>query len=636
MLKQTLLWIAIFLLGAAAAAAQPGQFVEAPQFATGVNPQAVASGDFRGDGKVDLVVANSTSNTISVLLGNGDGTFRAKVDYPTGSAPQGVAVGYFSNSGKLDIAVTDSASNTVSIFLGNGDGSFQKKVDYATGTQPWGIAVGDFNKDGNLDLVVTNAHDDTVSILLGKGDGTFNLQVGKNPPTTFNPVSVVVVDLNQDGNLDLAVAGNNSNNSISVLLGKGDGTFQTQLPFSLGALGAKVNPYSIVSADFNGDGFPDLAVANQQGNTVSVLLSNGKSGISWNLLAHVDYATAAFPTGIAAGDFNGDGHIDLAVSDGNGNSVSVLLGNGDGTFQAQTGYGTGDIPFSVIAADFNGDGKTDLAVANSGGNSVSVILGNGNGTFQTRIDYAAGPNPFAVATGDFNGDGVADLAVANRNCSTCQLSSSFSIMLGNGDGSFQPPTQFSTGTSTDPRAIAVGDLNGDKVKDLVVANYATGTVGVFLGNGDGTFSPGGTVPVGSGSQSQPDSIAIGDFNGDNIPDLAVANFHDGTVTVLQGNGNGTFSSFSGSPVTVGTGPIFVAAADLNGDKILDLVVVNESSNNATILLGNGDGTFTPKGSPPQVGGNPQQVVVGDFNGDGIPDLAFADLNTQTVTVLIGN
>ncbi len=638
MLKQTLSRLAILLLVTSSfAIAQVGQFVDAPQFATGVNPQAVASGDFNGDGKLDLVVVNSasTANSISVLLSNGDGTFKSQVTYSTGTAPQGVAVGDFDNDGKLDVAVTNSSSNTVSIFMGNGDGTFRQLAvhDFATGVQPWGVAVGDFNKDGNLDLVVTNAHDDTLSILLGKGDGTFNPQAGLNPRTAFNPVAVVVVDLDNDGFLDLAVACNSNlspNPSvISVLRGKGDGTFQSQLPFPTGK-----NPNAIVAADFNGDGFPDLAVANQTDNTVSVLLGNGKSGVSWNLLASVNYATAGFPTGVAAGDFNGDGHIDLAISNANGNSVSVLLGIGDGTFQAQTGYGTGNIPHAVIAAKFTSSNNTDLVVANWGANSVSAILGNGNGTFQTRIDYAAGLNPYSVATGDFNADGILDLAVAasNNNCiapPTC-APGSLSIALGNGDGSFQTPVEYTTGTATFPRAVAVGAfVTGSKVLDVVVANYSTNTVGVFLGNGDGTFDGHVDYPV----QKQPASVAVADLDGDGNLDIVVTNFNSNTVSVLLGKGDGTFKS--SVPYGVGTNPISVATTDFNGDKKLDLVVVNEKDNNVSILLGNGDGTFVLQGASPTVGGDPKAVVVGDFNGDGFKDVAVADFNSQQVSVLLG-
>ncbi|HUO25660.1 MAG TPA: FG-GAP-like repeat-containing protein [Candidatus Aquilonibacter sp.] len=633
MLRQTLSRLALLLLMAPLALTQTGQFVEAPQFATGTNPQAVASADLNGDGHRDLVVVNFTSNTISVMLGNGDGTFSAKVDYPTGSAPQGIAVGDFNGDGKLDLAVTNSASNTVSIFLGNGDGTFQLKKDFATGRGPLGVAVGDFNKDGNADLVVTNTIDGTVSIFLGNGDGTFAAHVDHN--TGFNPASVVVVDLDKDGNPDVAVACDVNTTSpqgvssgvISVLRGNGDGTFQTQLQFF-----PEPNPVSIVAADFNGDGSPDLAVA-ETGGVVSVLLSNGKSGISWNFLAPVAYGAGAFPTGIAAGDFNNDGKMDLAVSNGNGNSISVLLGNGDGTFQSQASVGTGNIPYSVIVDDFNGDQKMDLVAANSGGNTVSVILGNGDGTFQTRSDYPAGPSPYAVAAGDFNRDGILDLVVTNSNCPnfpTCN-DGTVSILLGNGDGSFQQPVEYTTGTKTDPFSVAVGDFNGDKILDLAVANYATGTVSIFLGNGDGTFEGHVDYRV----MSQPASLAVGDFNHDGKLDIVAANFNSNTVSVLLGNGDGTFKS----PATynVGKGPISVAVADVNNDGKPDLVVLNETDLDVGILLGNGDGTFQPQVTyTTGVGGNPLDVVVGDFNGDNNLDLAIADFQKQRVSVLLGN
>ena len=615
----------VFCLLSGMVAAQTGSanlFGEAPQYSTGTNPQAAVAQDLNGDGKLDVVVANSTANTVSVLLGKGDGTFGAKTDYATGNVPEGIAFGDFNGDGHLDLAVTNSASNTVSILLGNGDGTFQPKVDYSTGRGPRGIAVSDFNGDGHYDLVVTNATDGTVGVLLGKGDGTFGPQATYN--TGLNPYSVAVADFNNDGIPDLAVANNNNNNVISVLLGKGDGTFNNQFQYGTGS-----TPVWVAVADLNADGKVDIVVVDQAGNSVSILLGNGNGSFQ----NHVDYPTANFPTSVTIGDFNGDGVLDLAVSGGNGNTITVLWGEGEGIFQGQENVGTGDIPYSVVSGDFNNDGKLDLVAANSGSNSISVILNNGNETFQARTDYPAGPGPYSVATADFNGDGFLDLAVANSDCPVFPNCgpSTISIILGNGDGTFQAPSHYSTGTDTDPYSIAVGDFNGDKIPDLAVANYATNTVSIMLGKGDGSFQGNTTFPV----ESEPASVATGDFNGDGKLDLVVANFHSNTLSVLLGNGDGTFKS--AVTYSVGHGPVSVAVKDFNGDGKLDLVVVNETDNNASILLGNGDGTFKPGVAyPTGVGGNPLSVVVGDFNGDKIPDLAIGDYQTQEVSILLGN
>jgi hypothetical protein len=335
-------------------------------------------------------------------------------------------------------------------------------------------------------------------------------------------------------------------------------------------------------------------------NVVSFETSRPTTSVSWNIASSPACGTRPFSVAIA--DFNGDGKVDMAVTSGGSNSVSVLLGNGDGTFQAAVNYPTGTNPTSVTVGDFNGDGQLDLAVANNGTNTVSIFLGKGGGAFQAAVNYPAGTNPTSVTAGDFDGDGKLDLAVANGG------SGNVSILLGNGDGTFQTRLDYSVASA--PRSLAVGDFNGDGKLDLVVANSGSGNISVLLGNGDGTFQPAVAYPAGP----NPNSVGAGDFNGDGKVDLAVANDHG--VNIFLGHGDGTFAPFAAYATGIATDS--VALGDFNGDGKLDLAVV--SSFSAVVLLGNGDGTFGP-GLEYAAGASPASLAVGDFNDDGRLDMA---------------
>jgi hypothetical protein len=360
-------------------------------------------------------------------------------------------------------------------------------------------------------------------------------------------------------------------------------------------------------------------------------------------LARVGYAVGDYPGAVAVGDFTGDGTPDLAVANAGSGTVSVLLGNGDGSFQTAVNYDVGGFPTSVAVGDVNGDGLPDLAVANSGSNTVSVLLGNGDGSFQAARSFAAGSGPQSVVLGDFNGDGLQDLAVGD-------YSGGVSVLLSNGDGSFQAPTSYATGSNV--ASVAVGDFNADGNLDLAVANRGDayswppdyGSLSVLLGHGDGTFQPAFTYDGNSEAPPNPLSVAVGDFNGDGIQDLALLGYHsyfDGTdpwLFVLLGQGDGSFpylSFYTSFDHLLEGRPKAVAVGDFNGDGTPDLAVATGFSN-VRVFLGNGDGTFPPYGFAARTDYYTLSVAVGDFNGDGWPDLAAGVQYRNKVDVLLND
>jgi hypothetical protein len=334
------------------------------------------------------------------------------------------------------------------------------------------------------------------------------------------------------------------------------------------------------------------------------------------------------PISIAVADVNSDGNPDLFTANTGNNTVGVLLGNGTGTFQAAATYSTGgNNPISIAVADVNGDGKLDLLTANQGSHTVGVLLGNGNGTFQPIATYDTGTNsfPYSIAVADVNSDGKPDLLTANFILSTV------GVLLGNGNGSFQAATNYSTGSNSSPYSIAVADINSDGKLDLLTANNGNNTAGVLVGNGNGTFQPIATYST--GDNSSPYNIAVADVNGDGKLDLLTANNGNNTAGVLLGNGNGTFQAAINYD-TRGNNPIGIAVADVNNDGQPDLLTTNRNSNTAGVLLGTGTGTFQVATTYGTGGNNPMGIAVADVNSDGQPDLLTTNFNSNTVGVLL--
>src|ERR1700722_742086 len=359
-------------------------------------------------------------------------------------------------------------------------------------------------------------------------------------------------------------------------------------------------------------------------------------------LPPVVYSPGGQAQSAVVADVNGDSKLDIVVAAQNPDEVNVLLGNGDGTFAPAQSYSAGgNTPVFLAVGDVNGDGKLDIVVANECGSgskctsaNVGVLFGNGDGTFQPAVGYDSGVNTSNVVIKDVNGDGKPDLIAADGSI--------LFVLLGNGDGTFRFGYSSSSGPDNTPNNLAVLDMNGDGKPDVVMGRYSAtvecgGTPAIFFGNGDGTFQA--PIPLDS-EGTCPLAVGIADLNGDGKPDVVVANQctydHNcvaASVGVLLGNGDGTFQRTAVYPV--GGSAVSLAIADLDDDGRLDVVVSTPSgfgSNINSILLGNGNGTFQPAMLDDRPSGA-STVVVGDLNNDGIPDLVMA--SGGTVDVLIG-
>jgi hypothetical protein len=432
-------------------------FEEIQPFAAGANPQAMAMGDFDGDGNLDVAVANMNDNTVSVLLGNGDGTFQPQKVFTVGAGPFSITAGDFNADGNLDLAVANEAGNTVSVLLGNGDGTFQPQKVFNVGASPSAVIAGDLNGDGILDLVVANNADSTVSVLLGNGDGTFQTQKVFAAANGLNndAIDVVIADFNGDGKPDLAVA-NVGGNTVSILPGNGDGTFGAANPFAVGN-----GPAYVIAGDVNHDGILDLVAANEGDSTVSVLLGNGSGGV------------------------------------------------GDGTFQAQKVFSTGSGPDFPKLADMDGDGNLDIIVADSGGVNVSVLLGNGDGTFQAQQVFGVGNNPSALVVGNFVGGGRVDIVTGNATDNDVALLVNFATFLANFS-----TTTLSLGSHTITWSYA-GDANfsaaisAPLTENIVAPIPTTTTLALFLGSNPSTFGQSLTLRAAPSPNQEDGAVATG-------------------------------------------------------------------------------------------------------------------------------
>jgi hypothetical protein len=540
--------------------------------ALGKVPTGLTSADFNNDGHADLAPGNA-DGTISVLLGKGAGLFRPlpNTSMVSGSLSS-IASGDFNKDGKIDLVVTQPGQKLVSVLLGNGDGTFASPVSYPVGSSPVFTVVADVDGDGVADLVAINQTGNTFSVLSGDGDGTFRSSQDFVAGNT--PLAAVAGDFYGNGHVDLAII-NHSSQSVSIPAGNGDGTFKAARSFSAGQ-----KPVSIASGNFNK--IPGLVVANYCGSdpscstvgSVGVFLVDDKGVYRLSST----YQVGAGPVSVALADVNGDKNLDIIALNRLDRTVSVLFGVGDGIFAQPITMPLSSAPIAVAVGDFNKDGKPDLAVIGDCGSgscsqvgSLEILLGTGDGSFQATSAYPLGYSPTSVAVGDINGDKNLDIIIANR-CGkdlSCQSTGTGTVLVGDGTGKFTPATDLALGNS--PSSIALASLSSLGALDLVIARSTDNTVAVMLGNGDGSFQP--SVPYKVGTA--PGSLVVADFNGDGIADVAVTNLSDSTVSVLFGNGDGTLQP--ATPMPVGNGPASLTAIGSTTGARASLATANGNS-----------------------------------------------------------
>ena len=347
--------------------AQNACFLPQVTYASGAAPVGNCTGDFNGDGKLDIASANQTG-TVSIFLGIGNGTFGAATNFAAGSQPYGIATADFNGDNKLDLAVANIMSANLSILIGNGTGSFAAPVNYGTAANAREVAVGYFDNDNIIDLAVVAPISNNVAIFLGIGNGTFNPLSGYSIGGAFIPEDLVIDDFNSDGKLDVATA-NSTGNNCSVLFGDGFGSFNTGIPYPTGT-----GSYGISSGDFNSDGKSDLCVSNNGNSNVSVLLNNGNG--TFGLATQFGLGVGSAPRNVKVADFNNDGKRDMAISDPGLNKAIVLLGDGAGGFPVQNNFTVSNAVNYLSLGDFNADGKIDMVVSNQASANNGVLLNN--------------------------------------------------------------------------------------------------------------------------------------------------------------------------------------------------------------------------------------------------------------------
>jgi hypothetical protein len=562
----------------------------------GAAPHSVTGADFNGDGKLDTATANYSSNSVSVIYGDGTGHFGNPVPYAVGTKPWAIIAADLNNDGKPDLAVTNYETNNFSVLIDTGSG-FSAAVSYPSGVGPNSIVARDLNGDGRLDIATSDYLAGVVAVSLASAGGGFD------PPAIYGVnggeiTGIDAGDINGDGVVDLVVS-DYTHGAVVSLVGIGNGTF---MPFVSSPVGTVFSLSALALGDFNGDGLFDAATVSN-GGSLYILLSSG--GGAFNLATSSGTSWASGVNFLGVRDLNLDGKLDLYVTGYDTGVICVLYGNGAGGISSLAVSLVSYRPHGAVAGDLNADGRIDLAVASEGSGLLTTLLRRSDGSFPGATPISASGSFPRLA--DINGDGINDL-----------IYGALFVSLGNGAGGFNSPASYPTGNGG--MDILVGDVNNDGKLDVVTSGGNGGGIATRLNIGNGVLDSPINVSV------QPGPLALADFDGDGKPDLAVGNplsSASSNIKILHGDGQGHFLQIAAA--TVPPNVTWLGAADLNNDGRPDLVANSGISSplQTSIVLATGPNTFgtaTNLATGACAAGS-RSLAIADFNHDGTLDLA---------------
>lgn len=603
-----------------------GQFLSAQLLTLGQGALALELTDLNGDGKVDVLALNGTDNTISVLqnsrVNRCDPDFNASRSFVVGSDPSAAAITDLDQDGRPDLLVTNSADNSLSVLLGNGhaDLSLISSATVATGAGPGALDIGDLNNDGVTDVAVANIASSTITVLQGVANdpGNFNASATIAAGTMLSDLAIGFFD--DDGLKDLAYT-DAAANTVNILRQNPNqaGQFMTPVAVAVGTA-----PSSLQWADFNGDLLGDLAIANLNSATVTVLQQ-----VSAGQFSNTELAVGQNPRFVEVADLDGDGRTDILVCNEGDDSLSIILQDNanPGSFLAAQTVAVGQSPRSATVGDFNGDSLLDILVVNNGDNSLSLVLqDNANpGQFLAANSLESRSSPVAALARDFDGDGLADLLVLQQSGDRVELLRQGGLIDG-----FRMPQSLSLNAA--PTQVLEGDVNGDSLVDFVTVQPASNQLEIVLQD---SANPGSFLAPSRLAVNDPSQVILGRFNNDATTDIAVLSSTNGTVTVFFQDPAAAMSFPSSTVLTAGASPSDGLAADIDGDGLLDIAVTNSGSQDVTLFIqdaGSVGGFMAP--SSLAVGSNPSKLASADINGDGRVDLVVLDSNGQSLSLLL--